>query len=406
MPAITKNAIVQMFNRRFVDIQAELPELSAAGYSYILVSPPQRSHPSEEWWGRYQPVDFTIIDGPLGTGNDLRTLCAVAADHGIRVLVDAVLNHMANHGDYVQRAADGRLLSIQFPRYSRQDFHDPGCNGDICTWLGGLPDLRTESRHVRDEARAYVRRLVDEFGVAGFRFDAARHVEPGFFTYILSRTNGLFCFGEFVVNHPDAVSQDYLQVMDAYDFPLASTLRQAFGWGGDLRLLTSPAQYGRAFTGVSAVTFVRHHDIVHHPDWFTEYAMSSEIDRRLAYAFILGRREGTPFVYLDDRFEPTIRAGLRFHNLALGKDEYSVVAEQSQLVLRRGDDQLCAINKSGESWQLPENPGLRDGPYVECVGGGQCQVQQGRLTGFTLAPSSAAFLIPQGAAGGASGGNA
>ena len=41
--------IYQAFNMRFRDIKTQLPELQKQGYTYIQVSPPQKSNPSSEW---------------------------------------------------------------------------------------------------------------------------------------------------------------------------------------------------------------------------------------------------------------------------------------------------------------------------------------------------------------------
>ena len=72
MPALpepdNRNVIVQLFNWPFHAITTAMPQLRAAGYSHVLVSPPQRSNEHvPEWWGRYQPIDFSAIEGPLGT---------------------------------------------------------------------------------------------------------------------------------------------------------------------------------------------------------------------------------------------------------------------------------------------------------------------------------------------------
>jgi alpha-amylase len=72
------DVIYQAFNMRFRDIKAQLPELQNLGYTYIQVSPPQKSNPSPEWWARYQPIDRTIIESPLGTEKELKELINAA----------------------------------------------------------------------------------------------------------------------------------------------------------------------------------------------------------------------------------------------------------------------------------------------------------------------------------------
>src|SRR4051812_44768719 len=70
-----RNVIVQLFNWPFRAITRAMPQLRAAGYSHVLVSPPQRSNERvREWWGRYQPIDFSVIAGPLGTEAEFRAM--------------------------------------------------------------------------------------------------------------------------------------------------------------------------------------------------------------------------------------------------------------------------------------------------------------------------------------------
>jgi len=66
--AENRNVIVQLFNWRFNDIREVIPRLRQLGYSHVHVSPPQKSNERVwQWWGRYQPVDFSKIEGPLGS---------------------------------------------------------------------------------------------------------------------------------------------------------------------------------------------------------------------------------------------------------------------------------------------------------------------------------------------------
>ena len=63
-----REVIVQLFNWPFTKITDALPELKRLGYSHVHVSPPQQSNERVlTWWGRYQPVDFSFIKGPLGS---------------------------------------------------------------------------------------------------------------------------------------------------------------------------------------------------------------------------------------------------------------------------------------------------------------------------------------------------
>ena len=57
-------------------------------------------------------------------------------------------------------------------------------------WAVGLQDLKTESAWVRDRIADYMNDLVS-IGVAGFRIDAAKHVNPDDIEAILGNVNDL-----------------------------------------------------------------------------------------------------------------------------------------------------------------------------------------------------------------------
>jgi alpha-amylase len=342
-------------------------------------------------------VDFTEIAGPLGDKDQLESLCKACRARSMGVLVDTVLNHMTNESSWVT-LDEGGVVESRLPRYSSWDFHPRReDNGQIIrAWLGNLPDLVTESSYVRLEARAYLRRLV-RMGVGGFRFDAAKHIEIDFWQSVLAGLSDLFLFGEFANWGPDDFSDDYLSLMDAYDFTLAATLRQAIGWGGDLRDLINPATNRRALSGTAAVTFVKGHDIDLEPEGWTPYVYDNEEDELLAYAYIFGRREGTPYVYIDKYTHPAIRSGLRFNNLSLGKTETWLLpwCSETRLSWRRGKSMLVALNKSAQDWIPGSLPtGLMPGTFRELLIDQQYTVSAGgQIQGYQVQARQASYLV-------------
>ncbi|MFO0840902.1 MAG: alpha-amylase family glycosyl hydrolase [Gemmataceae bacterium] len=428
------DVVVQLFNWKFTEIKDELPKLKELGYTRVHVSPPMKSHKGDQWFFRYQPVDFTKVEGPLGTSDELKELCKAAnkPDVGIAIVVDCVFNHMADHPDFVTREG-GKVVRLQYPRFSTADFHvdqqDVKTDTDrLKGWLG-LPDLKTESTYVRGELKNYVKMLVRDYGVRGFRFDAAKHIEPEFFKEVLgvltdAERKGLYVFGEYVTGTPSEMG-DYLGTMKCYDFPLAQTMKGAFGFGGDLKRLVEPERNGEALNGPNAVTFVTHHDVAMHVidekerwDWIRIGGLEGGVDEKLAYAYILGRLDGTPYVYSgmttyrklreDDAAEKAsfkrhkhrhreapIAAGVLFHNLALGKGMSWRVKEKNQLAWQRGTDQFVAINKAGEAWKPGDlSTTLEGGEYRDLMSTKVYKVEgSGRLKGLEMPGSSAAMFV-------------
>ena len=105
---------------------------------------------------------------------------------GVKVYADVVLNHMQGAGQSGYGSAGSYYSNDNDPGvpYASSEFHSP-CS--IMDWdsedqlwhcqLDGLTDLRTESRDVRTKETAYLNHLL-ALGVDGFRWDAAKHMDP------------------------------------------------------------------------------------------------------------------------------------------------------------------------------------------------------------------------------------
>ncbi len=346
-----RNVIVQLFNWKYKDIEKAIPALRSYGYSHIHVSPPQRSSESiDQWYARYQPVDYNEISGPLGNENEFRQMNDTADKYDIKIIVDIVINHMAA-GNYFTLDSQGNMIDEKYPDFSPRDFHPylplrnwNDTNELVNGWIfeGGLPDLDTSSPGVRKKLNRYLMNLI-AMGSDGFRIDAAIHISPDDLAAILHGIPAdLLVFCE-IANKDPAIMKRYYDKMpqlDFYDFTLLNTMNHAFAPGGDLRALINPAANSKALPGTKAVTFVTNHDIdrgAANPQVGisgSDYNIPKD-SRHLAYAYILGRQQGLPYVFVDmknpkpsiDAFpdetidRPEILAGIRFHNLSLGMPE-------------------------------------------------------------------------------------
>jgi alpha-amylase len=378
------DAIVQFFDQPFDKVAKALPRLAKLGVGYALISPPQKSHSSRCWWGRYQPVDFSAIEGPLGDAYALQRLCSTAHKVGIRVVADAVLHHLSNEGHYLQMRA-GRIVRADYPRFGIQDLKP----GQAIFGRGRpLPELNPESPWVQEQLQNYLR-LLYNLGVRGFRFDAAKHIPAYLFQKVLEGLPPVLCFGEMVHTHPSEFSSDHLRWMKGYDFPLARQIKVAFSSGGDLRSLSSPTLWGPA-----AINFVNCHDFVKRARDFSHFRLSDRRDRQLAYAYLLSRQDGQPLIYSGDLRQREVKFGLAFHRDCLGSPERVVWGDRNQLAILRGHSHLALINKAGSKWSLDDiHTGLRHGTYHDGISGSKIRIEHdGRLKGLWLAARTAALL--------------
>ena len=424
-PSANAEVIYQAFNEHFVDIETKLDDLASIGYSHIQVSPPQKSVNFSQWWGRYQPVDLRVIDSPLGNEGDLLHLIQAAHAKGLKVIVDVVFNHMAN-------ADLAGFPNLDFPQFSARDFHLAAarpCIKDFNNryqetnfWLcggsgdSGLPDLDTGSTYVRNEQKKYLAKLLD-LGADGFRFDAAKHIEPEYFGDILeSVPKSTYSYGEVIANSIEEATL-YSPYMPVTDFNLLSTMIAAFSLKGDLRNLIYPVGSRGELPGVSKVVFARNHDTAMDSNF---YNFGDLRDSLLASAFVLARGVGTGFVYRDDYREPIVETAVRFHNKFIGTGVYVRNADEvcpskcdarTMLFIERNRSGLVILNSANNSVDVPlaYMPGLDPGCYIDMdtklkveigrANNGPMSVlewgagQQQQRGGFVVGPRSAAFFV-------------
>lgn len=395
--------ILHAFEWSYSGLAAAAHDIKQAGYAAVLVAPPMKSERSAscDWYKRYQPQDFRVIDGCNGNKEDFVKMVAALGKQHVRVYADVVLNHMANERDnsttfpgqeaLTQYAKDPAYWAKQrlFGQlsnglFSPQDFHPKACIGDygdpnqvlqrrICGEAGdgGLPDLKDTvvgQNWVLDQRKEYIEALF-ALGVRGFRLDAAKHMPIGAIRYFVpnSISGKAHVFGEIITwggtsdRDYNLYLKPYLQQLPAsfgaYDFPLLNTLKRAFEPGQSLGAnLANPYADGNALEWQRAVTVVTTHDI---PTTFRSLIMNPK-DEELAYAYVLGRDGGTPLVFDDgsrERFEharwvdawkrDVMKGMIFFHNRMQSKWMESVSANDCALLWRREEDGVAAINKCG-----------------------------------------------------------
>jgi alpha-amylase len=443
-PQLRADVILHAFNWRYTEVAEAAPEIAARGYRAVLVAPPLRSE-GNEWWARYQPQDYRVIEHPLGDTQDFVAMTAALRAAGVETHADLLLNHMANEAwrrpdlNYPGRrvldryAADPlRYASLRLfgdlsvDLYTASDFHPAFCitnyndpvqvqMGRLCGGPGdpGLPDL-TDNRHVIATQRQYVQAL-RALGVSGFRIDAAKHMGYKHLLAVLSPdvVGDAFLYGEVIVGggvgHPEYTTflAPYLALTGhaAYDFPLHATLRRAFAFGGLMSELAEVTAHGQALPGDRAVTFTLTHDMPNNAGFRGQ--LLDPIDETLAYAFVLGRAGGRPLVYSDHNESgdgrwvdawrrADLRAMIGFRAATAGTDEAVLAHGLCHLVLRRGSVGLVAINKCGYpetvTISLVKSP-LRWGEPYRALLGGEDVLISGRTLRLQLPPRSARMWL-------------
>ena len=231
--AAAGDTFVQLFEWYWPDVAAECGRsLGPAGFRAALVSPPQEHNvfAGGPWSERYGPVSYSIDKSQGGTRAEFVDMVARCRAAGVDIYVDAVINHMAP-GDGVGSNGTAFTRYHYEPLYAPADFHSAcslnnyqsAANVQDCELLG-LPDLNTGSPSVQQKIADYLTSL-SRLGVAGFRIDAAKHIQPVELDSIVGKVN------RAAIAEGRAVPFFFLEVIDPGTEAVKSADYYGLGYG-------------------------------------------------------------------------------------------------------------------------------------------------------------------------------
>ncbi|WP_443057935.1 alpha-amylase [Streptomyces sp. KLMMK] len=302
-----KDVTAVLFEWKYDAVAKECKDaLGPAGYGYVQVSPPQEHVQGPQWWTSYQPVSYAIA-GRLGDRSAFVNMVNSCHDAGVKVVVDAVVNHMsAGSGT----GTGGSVYTkYDYPgTYQRQDMDD--CTGVVSDYrdrrnvqdceLVGLADLDTGEEHVRGRIARYLNDLLS-LGADGFRIDAAKHIPAADLAAIKSRLSrsGVHWKQETIHGEGEAVRpEEYLGTGDVQEFRYARDLKRVFRH----ERLAYLKNYGEGWgylPGGQASVFVDNHDTERGGDTLS---YKDGADYTLAGVFMLAWPYGSPDVHSGYEF--------------------------------------------------------------------------------------------------------
>jgi len=170
---------IDFYGGDLVGIGQKIPYLQDLGVGALYLNPVFHA-PSNH---RYDTQDFRTIDPRLGTNEDFAHLVTALHGAGIRVILDAVFNHVGcGHHWFNKEGFYGQPGAYQEPHGALGEyfvFHGGNPDRYDC-WLGveSLPKLDFRSRRLRDEFYGgpdaiATRWLLPPYGADGWRFDVA-----------------------------------------------------------------------------------------------------------------------------------------------------------------------------------------------------------------------------------------
>lgn len=128
-----RRVMVHLFEWKWDDIADECERfLGPNGYAGVQVSPINENAiaPNRPWWERYQPISYKIA---TRSGDEIQFKSMVERCNkvGVRIYVDAVINHMTGMSNAVGTGgsvANGKKLEFPAVPYGPDDFNKP-CGG-------------------------------------------------------------------------------------------------------------------------------------------------------------------------------------------------------------------------------------------------------------------------------------
>lgn len=328
------DVFVQLFEWKWTDIATECESvLAPRGFSAVQVSPPQEHILATgfPWWQRYQPVSYSIDRSRSGTRAEFVDMVQRCKAVGVGIYVDAVINHMTAGAGTGSNGTP--YTKYQYPGlYTPGDFH-PACavndyqsaaNVQDCE-LFGLADLRTDLTTVQQKTADYLIALA-RIGVAGFRIDAAKHMQPVELNAILTRANQTlasearpipYYFAEVIDYGGEAVrARDYYGLAyssggaaDITEFKFRGVGDKFLGTGGQRLAQLNPngpsgSQFSELAWGLmpsdKAVVFLENHDTQR--DAGIGYRNGAVF--RLANVWMLAQPYGYPSIMSSYAFAP------------------------------------------------------------------------------------------------------
>ncbi|MEM1001775.1 MAG: alpha-amylase family glycosyl hydrolase [Bacteroidota bacterium] len=269
----------------------------------------------------YWAKDWTQIDPNYGTKEDLHELVTEAHTKGIRIVLDAVINHT---GPVTEKDP---VWPDNWVRTDKQCTYDNYDNTVSCTLVANLPDILTESNENvelppqliekwKSEGRyetelaeldAFFERTgypraprfyiikwltdyIKEFGIDGYRADTVKHTEA--YVWQEFKTECDYAFNEFKKNNPDKVvdDNDFYLVGEVYNYGISGG--QFFDFG-DKKV----NYFDNAFESLINFEFKWNSKELSYEDLFTKYdkSLNSELKGYGILNYLSSHDDGSPF---------------------------------------------------------------------------------------------------------------
>ncbi|MEE0873310.1 MAG: alpha-amylase family glycosyl hydrolase [Ruminococcus sp.] len=427
--SIRDGAILHAWSWSFNTIKDNLKLIAESGYTSVQTSPINKIIEVEgggmqlygkgKWYYQYQPTMYTIGNYQLGTLEEFKAMCAEADKYGIKIIVDAVVNHCTSQksaisNEIINLPGGGLHPLLEIDKWSSRYQVTQGK-------LSGLWDLNTQNPAVQQMILGYLKDCVAA-GADGFRYDAAKHIElpddapedghdfAGNFWNVILDNGSEFQYGEILQGESDRIA-DYAKLMSVTASAFGETLRKELN-EGTLRSSILNKVSAKNVDRSQMVSWVESHD---NYCGGKTYLIDNQTVR---YGWaVVGAGESTPLFFSrpdgssttnqwgnnrigprgdSNFFHPEVVAVNHFRNATVGESvkrtnlkDANGKTDSRLLMIQRGDKGAVIINMTDSDYKVNASCNTADGEYTDEVSGAKFTVSDGKITGTVKAEAVA-----------------
>jgi glycosidase len=311
----------------FKGIEQHIDYLRSLGVTTVWTTPVYKNIPSPQSYHGYSATDMYAVDPHFGTLADYQHLAAALHQHGMKIVLDTVPNHVGPahpwlkdpplpdwfHGTFEHHTkAKGDFKSLPDPHSSWQERRDitEGWFANV------LPDMNQENPIVAKYLTQNAIWWIETAGLDGLRIDTFPYVNRAFWQQFHAQLHSLYprlnTVGEVFNGDPTitsyfagGVEHDGIDtgLYTPFDFPVYFTLRSVLVHQEPMTKLEDILRQDRLYPHPERlVTFLGNHDTMR----FLSESGATPAELKMAFG-LLSTLRGMPQIYSGD--EIAMRGG-------------------------------------------------------------------------------------------------
>ena len=170
--------VIHMYNWETKEIINRVQQIANQGFTAIQIPTvqPFKNAYKYKWYWLFQPLSFDICN-EFGSKEELMNLCDKAHEHGLKIIVDVILTHMAgdDYGNIIPHPSVDRKLVESDIWKSFDRIYNWNDRYEVITKSHGMPTIQLAKPKAQEFALDFINRL-KQCGVDGLRLDSGKSI--------------------------------------------------------------------------------------------------------------------------------------------------------------------------------------------------------------------------------------